>query len=69
MLDANNINYTSHDKVIDIKCSLKRPIVIDYNYFTVILEIDENQHKSYYYIFRLRFYSYHSKMYAGIKKI
>lgn len=48
MLEANNFKYESHDKIVDIKCSRKRPdFVIDYNFYKVILEVDENQHHSY----------------------
>jgi len=48
MLEANKIKYESHDKIVDSICSYKRPdFVLDYNYYKVIVEVDENQHSSY----------------------
>ncbi|QKE50220.1 hypothetical protein F-VV10_0100 [Faustovirus] len=48
LLDAKGVKYDSYNKVVDINCSNKRPdFVIDYNTFFVIIEVDENQHKSY----------------------
>lgn len=47
-MDNNDIKYESHDKITDIRCSLKRPdFVIDYGFYKVVLEVDENQHRSY----------------------
>ncbi len=47
-LDFNKIIYESHDKVIDPSCNMKRPdFVIDYPMFKIVVEVDENQHKSY----------------------
>ena len=47
-LDSENIKYESADKIPDGACSKYRPdFVIDYGLFKVILEVDENQHKSY----------------------
>jgi hypothetical protein len=46
--DENNIKYESYDKTIDPSCNLKRPdFVIDFPLFKIIVEVDENQHKSY----------------------
>jgi len=48
ILEANNIPLVSHDKVPPYACSKKRPdFVIDCDYFFLIVEIDEDQHKSY----------------------
>ncbi len=48
MLNANNIEYQSHDAIVDIQCSKKRPdFVLDYGFYKVVIEVDENQHKSY----------------------
>ena len=48
MLDAHEFKYESHDKIVDARCSRRRPdFVMDYNYFTIILKVDENQHHSY----------------------
>jgi transposase len=48
VLDANSIAYTSYDKVIDSSCNIYRPdFVIDLDKFVIIIEVDENQHKSY----------------------
>ncbi len=48
VLDANNIKYTSSDKPVDISsCSKRRPdFLIDKGTFFIVLEVDENQHKS-----------------------
>jgi hypothetical protein len=46
--DANGIIYSSYDKVYDRDCGLERPdFVFDYKEFVIIVEVDENQHKSY----------------------
>jgi hypothetical protein len=48
VLNANGIDYKSHDKIPDFSCSKYRPdFIIDKPLFTIILEVDENQHKSY----------------------
>lgn len=48
ILDSNNIKYESYDRPIDGGCTKYRPdFVIDYGTFKVIVEVDENQHKSY----------------------
>ena len=48
MLNAYEIKFDSHDKRVDNLCSYKRPdFVIDYNFYKVVLEVDENQHRSY----------------------
>jgi hypothetical protein len=48
VLDANSVVYTSYDKVIDPSCNIYRPdFVIDLVKFVIIIEVDENQHKSY----------------------
>ena len=48
LLEANNITYESHDKYVDVNCSRKRPdFILDYNFYKVVIEIDENQHRSY----------------------
>ena len=45
---ANNINYTTYDKIIKDGCSLYRPdFVFDLGDRIIVLEVDENQHKSY----------------------
>lgn len=47
-LESRKIKYLSHDKIPDGSCSKYRPdFIIDYEFFIVILEVDENQHKSY----------------------
>ncbi len=44
----NNLSFYSHDQVIDSKCNLKRPdFVYDAGTHFVIVEVDENQHRSY----------------------
>lgn len=46
--DSNNLVYESHDKIIDTLCNYKRPdFVFDYPLFKIIVEVDENQHKTY----------------------
>lgn len=48
--DASGIRYTSYDKVYDRECGLERPdFIFDYSAlgFVIIVEVDENQHKSY----------------------
>jgi hypothetical protein len=48
VLLANNIEFVSHDKTIEYACSKKRPdFIIDRPLFTLILEVDENQHMQY----------------------
>ena len=48
LLYAHEFKYESHDRPMDLKCSRKRPdFVLDYNFYKVIVEVDENQHMSY----------------------
>ena len=48
VLNANDMNYISHDKIPEFGCYKKRPdFIFDFIIFYVILEVDENQHKSY----------------------
>jgi very-short-patch-repair endonuclease len=48
MLDENNIKYDSHDKIVKDSCLKYRPdFVIDCLTHFIIIEVDENQHKSY----------------------
>jgi len=48
LLYDNNIKYIIHDKRLQRGCSAYRPdFVIDINYALLIIEVDENQHKSY----------------------
>ncbi|QJX71551.1 hypothetical protein F-LCD7_0302 [Faustovirus] len=45
LLQKNNISYEYHDEIIDASCTRKRPdFVIDYNFFKVVIEVDEHQH-------------------------
>lgn len=47
-LDANELKYDSYDKVYDRECGLERPdFVFDRKEFVIIVEVDENQHRSY----------------------
>lgn len=46
--DANEIKYDSYDKALDRECGLERPdFVFNRGSFSIIVEIDENQHGSY----------------------
>lgn len=46
--DANELKYDSYDKVYDRECGLERPdFVFDRKEFVIIVEVDENQHRSY----------------------
>jgi hypothetical protein len=47
-LDANHVNYQSYDKILDNgECNKLRPdFVIDCLTHCIIVEVDENQHKS-----------------------
>ena len=48
LFDKNGINYVSNNKPVDINCSAKRPdFHIDMDYFQLIVEVDEHQHRSY----------------------
>jgi hypothetical protein len=48
VLETNNIPITTHDKVPKYFCSKKKPdFIIDCDYFFLIVEVDENQHRSY----------------------
>jgi hypothetical protein len=48
VFDANGIVYASHDRIPEFACSKYRPdYVIDNLLFCIIIEVDENQHKSY----------------------
>jgi hypothetical protein len=48
VLDAHDIKYDSADNVVAGGCSKYRPdFIIDCGVFTIVLEVDENQHKSY----------------------
>ncbi len=48
LLESNNIKYLSNDKIPINACNKYRPdFIIDYIFFMIILEVDENQHKSY----------------------
>jgi len=48
VLKAANISYKSHDAIPDFACSRYRPdYIIENGLFDIILEVDENQHKSY----------------------
>ena len=48
VLDANKIEYLSHDKIPEFACNKKRPdFIFDLISFFVILEVDENQHSNY----------------------
>lgn len=48
VLEGNSIKYTSHDKIPESACSKYRPdFIIDLGSMCIILEVDENQHKSY----------------------
>jgi len=47
LLDDNNFDYVYYDEVINRKCGLERPdFVFDCNTHFIILEVDEDQHKS-----------------------
>jgi len=46
VLKAHNIPLASHDKILEGDCSRRRPdFVIDHPYFTIVVEVDEKQHK------------------------
>jgi hypothetical protein len=48
VLNAANIKYKSHDTIPDFACSRYRPdFIIEVGLFDIIIEVDENQHKSY----------------------
>lgn len=48
LLDSNKIKYDSYDKTLEDSCFKYRPdFVIDRGFMVIILEVDENQHKSY----------------------
>jgi hypothetical protein len=48
VLRNNDIHYYSADRIVKDGCSKHRPdYIIDYQLFDVIVEVDENQHKSY----------------------
>jgi len=48
LLEKNNIEIESYDKIIDSNVSRQRPdFVINHNLFKIIIEVDENQHSSY----------------------
>lgn len=47
-ISHNGFEFVSTDKSVDFGCSNRRPDgIIDFKYFSVCLEVDENQHKSY----------------------
>lgn len=47
-ISHNGFEFVSTDKSVDLGCSKRRPDgIIDFKYFSVCLEVDENQHKSY----------------------
>lgn len=48
LLEKNGLCFTHADKIVDAKCGLERPdFVFEMATHVVILEVDENQHKSY----------------------
>jgi hypothetical protein len=48
LLDDNKIQYNTYDKIIKDGCSAKRPdFTFDLGDRIIVLEVDENQHKSY----------------------
>ena len=48
MFDENDIKYDSHDKIVKDSCLKYRPdFVIDCITHFIVIEVDENQHKSY----------------------
>ncbi len=48
VLEGHNIKYTSYDRVPESACSKYRPdFIIDLGSICIILEVDENQHRSY----------------------
>ena len=48
ILSSSKISILSHDQVPDNSCSKRKPdFIIDCTHFFIILEVDENQHKSY----------------------
>jgi hypothetical protein len=47
-ISQNGFEFVSTDKTVDFGCSNRRPDgILDFKYFSLCLEIDENQHKSY----------------------
>jgi hypothetical protein len=48
VLETHNIKYKSHDTIPDFACSRYRPdYIIECPMFSIVVEVDENQHKSY----------------------